>query len=51
MIEKLLYKAKADKSDSIKIEAQNTLRSIVRSLSPSEHEGEMFVLLDNLSEP
>jgi hypothetical protein len=48
LFEKLLHKAKSDKSDSIKIEAQNSLRAIVRALSSSQYESEMFTILDNL---
>lgn len=50
LFEKLLHKAKSDRSDSIKIESQNTLRAIVWALSPSQYESEMFSILDNLQQ-
>jgi len=47
MIEKLISRAKSDRTDSIRMEAQSVLRTIVRDLS--NNKADLLNLLDVLS--
>ena len=47
MLEKLLLRAKGDRTDSIRVEAQSTIRSIIRAYDKDKVE--LYSILDHLS--